>query len=541
MSFLSLTFALFLTIVCIIYYLFPKRYRWTVLLVASYYFYFQYDWRLSIFLIITTITVYLSACSFDYINQNQKDIFLEKSEEWLNENKKKYQQKFKIQKRWLLTLCLIFNFGILVFFKYYMLLSFIIDPFLSGIGLLGLKLLIPLGISYYTFQVSGYLIDCFYGKVQAEKNIFKLALFTSFFPQLIQGPISRFEQLQPQLIQGNKLKYSHIRDGVILMIWGAFKMICISVPCMVVFNSLTGQGMLGGIDIIIAMIAFSLYVYTSFSGGIDITRGAAQLFGIDMTENFRRPFFATGVGDFWRRWHITLGAWMRDYVFYPISLSKRFNKINKTFRKRWNNNFGKIMPTCFVMFFVFFLVGMWHGIELKYVFYGLYMGIFVSAGIFMQDPLRKSGKKHPNLTKKNKFIYVLAVLATFVIILFGRFIIAAPNISVSFQWFIKLFDVSGGKDFIRACIQILWVNNKWTSTWFLRAGITLFQARTLIISCACLFIVSLMQERGIKIREYITKKSALLRLGIYIFVLFMIVLCVEWEGGKEIVFFYEQY
>jgi D-alanyl-lipoteichoic acid acyltransferase DltB (MBOAT superfamily) len=376
------------------------------------------------------------------------------------------------------------NFGILFLFKYLGWLTGLINPVLGlfnhGWVSVNWAILMPLGISFYTFQSIGYLIDVYNARVQAETNLFKFALFTSFFPQLIQGPISRFDQLHPQLISGHSPNAKNIGGGLLLISWGVFKVLCISIPAAIIYAGLIGGS---GLDIFVAVVAWGLNLYTAFSGGIDIARGCSLVLGINMAENFRRPYFATGVGDFWRRWHITLGSWFKDYVFYPISLSKPYGRVTKAFRRKFPNNFGKIMPTCLVMFFVFVLIGIWHGAEAKFVVYGLYMGLFVALGVFTQEPLKKWGRAHPHLTKRNIVLRALAIIGTFVIITFGRYIISAPNLGSAFTRFINTFKFGE------------------TKLAFDQTGLTAFNYEALGGWLLILFLVSLIGECGLSVRE----------------------------------------
>lgn len=203
----------------------------------------------------------------------------------------------------------------------------------------------PLGLSYFIFQSVGYVIDVYRGKLSAQKNPLKYGLFVSFFPQMVQGPISRYDQLAPQLLSQRSLDWRDLKLGIQLCLWGYFKKLVIADRAAVLVNAvITENCPYGGAIIASGILFYCIQLYCDFSGGIDITRGVARMFGIDMAENFRRPIFAMSLTEYWRRWHITLGAWMRDYVFYPLSLSKTFGKLSRWARTHIKGTGGKILP-----------------------------------------------------------------------------------------------------------------------------------------------------------------------------------------------------
>ena len=301
MSFVSLQFLLFLAIVIVFYFVLPKKYRWIILLVASYIFYLLNDLRSVIFLVITTLSVYLATNAMKSINEKQNAFLASQTPEWLTENKKAYQKKNARKKKALLIFTLVLNFGILFILKYF---SYLADSFANLIHVkpLNLKILLPLGISFYMFQTLGYLIDVYFGKVDAEKNVFKMALFTSFFPQVIQGPISRYDQLAPQLLDGNDFNWTKMKSGMLLMLWGYFKKLVIADRANILYQAIMDNFTnFQGLEIFVGMICYFIQLYCDFSGGIDIAMGAAECLGINLTPNFERPFFSLSVTEYWRR------------------------------------------------------------------------------------------------------------------------------------------------------------------------------------------------------------------------------------------------
>ena len=322
MSIVSLEFIAFVLISLFFYYILPSKIRWLALLIMSYTFYFIGGGGTIVYLIFTTITTYLAARGIDFLNY--------KNHEAKKKQQEKLLKKIKLQKRLMVAFAAISNFSLLFFFKYWNYTVTTINGLLDAERLPVFELILPLGISFYIFQSIGYVIDVYRNKYKAEKNIFKFALFVSFFPQIVQGPISRFEQLGNQLFNSKPFSYDNLREGIQLAMWGYLKKLVIADRAAIVvnqvFNHYTDYD--GGI-ILLGVIFYCIQLYCDFSGGIDISRAVAKMFGIDLVENFKRPIFAKSLADFWRRWHISLGSWMKDYLFYPLSLSKPFIKLRK--------------------------------------------------------------------------------------------------------------------------------------------------------------------------------------------------------------------
>lgn len=518
MSFISLYFLLFLFCVIFIYFITPKKYRWIVLLIASYIFYLLNDLRAVIFLITTTVSVYLAAYGMKKLTDKQKIFFEQQDEEWLEQNKKIYQKKLARKKKLILVFTLLFNFGILFVLKYF---SYLADSFCNLIHVepLNMKILLPLGISFYMFQTIGYLIDVYFGKVEAEKNIFKIALFTSFFPQMIQGPISRYNNLAPQLYEGNDFDKEKLKSGVLLMLWGYFKKLVIADRANILYSAIMqNYTNFQGAEIFVGMLCFVIKLYCDFSGGIDIAMGAAECVGIDLTPNFKRPFFALSVTEYWRRWHITLGAWMKDYVLYPLTLSKGYNKFIRFCRKKSKGVAGKVIPAGVAMFVVFLLVGIWHGPNLTYLLFGVYNGIIILIETIINET-RKIKKIQPKERSKHakRWIFTLKLVLTFMLVYFGKYLSAAPDAATAGNWFLATFRY---KSFFTL------FNNFLDRTNFDIANLV-----TLIISVGFLLFIEIRQEKGVKIRETILSKNTFIQWTIFYLSIVAIVLLTVYSGN----------
>ena len=297
--------------------------------------------------------------------------------------------------RWLLALCVTLNLLILGYFKYYNFLAEVLNPLLRGfdIALPAIQVTLPIGISFYTFQSVGYILDVYWKRYEPEKNIFKFALFVSFFPQILQGPIGRYSNLAHQFYEEHSFDFMRIERGVQRVLWGFFKKMVIADTAAVFVDAIFDQYQTYNGLAILGVLAYSAQLYGDFSGGMDVVIGIASMFGIEMDENFKRPYFSISITDFWHRWHITLGTWMKDYLFYPLSLSKGMGKFGKFAKKTFGKTYGRALPICVANIVVFLVVGIWHGAAWKFIVYGLYNGIIIGFSGLMAKNYRDWKKK----------------------------------------------------------------------------------------------------------------------------------------------------
>ena len=359
MSLFSLQFVVLLGITLLVYYIAPKKYQWIALLAASMIFYVFSGVVNLLFIGITSLSTWIAGRMMFRFTLEFKEA--KKKEGISKEQKKELKAVLTRKKKRTLLLVLLINFGILAYLKYWQVLYDGIWQMLHpDRGAVSLGLLLPLGLSFYTFQSMGYLIDQYRDSGEGEKNFFKFLLFVSFFPQLIQGPINRFGQMKPQSFCWEKAKHA-----LFLMLFGLLKKYAIAdllSGTVAAILDAPGSDMPGSV-IVAGILMYSAQQYADFSGGIDLVLGIAELFGIEMMPNFRQPYFAVSLADFWRRWHISLGAWMRDYVFYPFALTKAMQRLGKWGIRNLGKHVGRVLPACIGNVLVFFIVGIWHGAE----------------------------------------------------------------------------------------------------------------------------------------------------------------------------------
>ena len=343
MLFNSIAFLLFFPIVCVVYFLIPVfqlRLRNLFLLVASYYFYMNWEPAYALLLLTSTLATYLAAIGIAYFNEQNK-------------------------KKLCLISSLVLNLAILFLFKYYNFLAGNIEVALqeSGLGMSVPKfgLLLPVGISFYTFQALGYSIDVYCGTTKVERDFPTYALFVSFFPQLVAGPIERSNNLLPQFREEHHFDYDRVMAGVRLMLWGYFLKLALADRCGLyvdaIFNNVDKHN--GG-SFLLASLMFPFQIYGDFAGYSLIAIGVARVLGFRLMENFRRPYFASSVGEFWHRWHISLSTWFKDYVYIPLG----------------GNRVGK-WRTYFNLFVTFVVSGIWHGANWTFLCWGSLHGLLL--------------------------------------------------------------------------------------------------------------------------------------------------------------------
>ncbi len=374
MLFTSAKFIAFLIALVFLYYLVPKKAQWPLLLIGSYAFYYFADTSgmYLIFIITTTISAYFAGIMMNKVN-DKSSAYLKANKETLSkEDKKAYKAKMKSKKWAILLVCLIFNIGILSVTKYTNFVINNINTFLSDASKLQpIAMIVPMGISFYTFQTCGYIIDVYRGKHDAQHNPFKLALFVSFFPQLVQGPISRYSDMEASLYKEHKLNESDISEGLTRILWGYFKKLVVADRIITAVTTLISDTAYSGTFVFVAMLFYAFELYCDFTGGIDITIGIARILGITLKENFNLPYFSKNIKEYWNRWHITMGTWFTDYIFYPISVSGPMLKLSKWSREHLGQNIGKRVSVYLSSLIVWFTTGLWHGAAWNFIVWGL--------------------------------------------------------------------------------------------------------------------------------------------------------------------------
>lgn len=509
MSINSAAFLLFLLVSVSVYYLVPKRARYLVLLAASGFFYLAYSLRAACCLLFTTLLTYGGARALSALHRRERsELDIERSD------RASVKKRGKHRRRLVLAAVLTVNFATLALFKY---LNSWLGTAGALAGLLGietdfrpLNLLLPLGISFYVFQTSGYLIDVYRGRTAAEKNPLKYALFVSWFPQMVQGPINRYDKLQPQLLAGNDFNADSVKYGIQLMLWGMLKKVFLADPLAGAVGEVYGNyTQYPGAVLFLGAALYCLQLYCDFSGGTDLVRGASQLFGVEMAENFRRPYFARSLDEFWRRWHISLGEWMKDYLFYPLALSGPINRLGKRLKKSVSPQLGKLAGPCLSTLVVFLAVGLWQGPGLSNIAYGLWNGGLMSLAMLCA-PLFARANERLGLSGEKGWFRGLQMLRTLLLVVIGRYFSRA--------------------DSLRQALGMLWRTLRHFGpvepgllTCF---GLTGWDWLRLGIAGAVLLAVSVLQERGTPIRKTLERQRVWVQFGVLFAAVLLLAACV---------------
>ncbi len=540
MSYASLSFLVFVGVTMLVYFAMPvKKYQWVVLLAASWAFYLYAGSKYVFFLIFTILSTYLTALFVDKVGKHGKQTLKEHKTEWDKDTKKKFKNSLKRKKKYIMLLGVLSNLGILAFLKYYNFFSDSFNHLLQAgnapFAMPALKLFLPLGISFYTFQSVGYVMDVYREKISAEKNVLKLSLFLSFFPQIIQGPISMYDQLAQQLYQPHSFDFTRFKYASELILWGFFKKMVIGDRAFAAISAVTDDYMAAdGKTLLFVILLYALQLYADFSGGIDISRGVAQIFGVDMIENFKRPYFSTSINDYWRRWHISLGGWMKEYVFYPLALSNCFTGASKKMRSTGfgKTTFGahvaKVLPTAFASLIVFLLVGIWHGANWKYVAFGIWNGGIIMLSTLL-TPLFTKTIRTLRINTSSFLFRVFQILRTFLIVLVGYVFDVAPTFSASMMTFKRILENRNFR------IDFAWLAN---------LGLEKLDVITLIVCVIVLFVVSYIQEKhpDKPVRVMLDEKPFIVRYSVLLVGLAAVLILGVYGPGHEVAqFVYMQF
>jgi D-alanyl-lipoteichoic acid acyltransferase DltB (MBOAT superfamily) len=482
-----------------------------LLLIASYVFYSFAGIKYLIYILITTVSTYLVSRKLNHIQELHTEYLKVKREELSREERKTYKAFIKARQRKWLVLCMVLNFGILAVLKYADFtitnLNGVLNVFHTVKQLPLIGFLLPLGISFYTFQTMGYLIDIYREKYPCEKNIFKLALFISFFPQLIQGPISRFDDLKETLFSQHSLQVKNISFGLQRILWGFFKKLVIADRLLVAVNTIVrNPDQYQGSYVLAGMFFYAITLYADFTGGIDITIGIAEVLGIRVRENFERPYFSKSIAEYWRRWHISLSTWFREYMFYPISVSKTMLNLTRFCKTRFGDWVGKRISIYIASIVVWFTTGIWHGAAWNFVVWGLLNCLVI---LVSQECMPLYAKFHDRFHVQHTFWYRLfQVGRTFWLMSFLRTFDCYRDVSTTFKMYGTIITKWNIVEFFRGGLMQL--------------GLTMTDYLVLIFSVTLLLIVSLIGRSG-SVRQKLSSKPMFLRYATY-FALFLAIL-----------------
>lgn len=456
MGFTSLKFIAFLAIVVALYYICPTKYQEYLLLAVSLCFYYTFGHKAFVLILLSTLIAFFGARVIESINVNR-------------------------YRKITLILFVALEIGILVSLKY---LGFIRDR---------LSLVVPVGISFYTLSIVGYLIDIYRRKYAAEKNIIHYMLYVMYFPHILQGPIARYDNLSKRFKAGIKPRYKTTTFGMQLMLWGYIKKLIIADRIGIFVDAAySNVYMQEGTILFMASIMYTIQIYMDFSGCVDIARGISEIFGIHLTQNFKQPYLSASINDFWKKWHISLSTWFRDYIYIPLGGNRKGRA------RRWIN-----------LLVVFIISGLWHGVGVNFAIWGLIHGLYQMIGTAL-IPIRERVYNIFGFHKERRAFHYMQIGVTFFL--------------VNEAWiFFRIAD-------FRQALYVIWESLFRITPWnildgsLLQFGISVHQWHIVLAFIVVAMVVDVLHEKKIYIREAISAQHIIVRWGIYLAALFSIML-----------------
>lgn len=497
----SIYLFLFLPAVLLAYQLTPKKVRWVTLVLSGYIFFWSISGKLVLYLIGTTLVTHYIGVWISSVKLECKIAGAEASGEERNQIKKQYKKREKM----ILAGGIILLLSALLYLKYYNFFAQNVNRVLETAGsefaLQAKVLILPIGISFYTLQAIGYMVDVYWGKINGlEQPPGKIALFLGFFPQIMEGPISMYSQTADRLWEGDSLKGENLSKGSVRILWGLFKKMIIAdrlfILVQAVFEHYENYH---GVMIAVAAVAYTVQLYMEFSGCMDIIIGSGRMFGVVLPENFCQPFASRNAAEFWRRWHITLGVWFKTYIFYPVSVSvlvKKWNKFGKAYLGKYITKLG---VSAFCLFPVWLCNGLWHGAKWSYIFYGMYYFTILLAGIAL-EPVRMKTVKALHLKEQAFYYRAMQMMKTWIIIFTGELFFRANGLRAGVRMFRSMF-------------QNFEVQRLWDGT-LLNLGLDKADYMAILIGCIVVAVVGIIKEKNL-LEEGMGKLHLSVRWAIY--------------------------
>ena len=489
MLFNSIDFLFFFPIVVLIYFVMPKKIKHLWLLAASYFFYMCWNAKYALLILSSTVITYVSGLLIEKV----KDSSYEATRQ-------------TVLKKWIAAGSFVINLGILFYFKYINFAFTTLTKVFAKIHILlnipVFDIILPVGISFYTFQALSYTMDVYRGEIHAEKNFFSYALFVSFFPQLVAGPIERSKNLLKQLASPKKFDFEKARDGLLLIIWGYFLKLVVADRIAIFVNTIYDNfTAYNGWFIVVATMLFAIQVYCDFSGYSTIAKGAAEILGIHLIENFDAPYLSTSVAEFWRRWHISLTSWLKDYLYIPLGGSRK----------------GIILK--FINKMIVFLVsGLWHGASFSFVAWGGLNGLYQVIGEILH-PIRDKLISVLHLDRESLGHKLIHIGGTFVL--------------VDFSWI--FFRANSFQESINIIKAMISYKNPWIlmDGSLYTCGLDSKNFWLMIISILILLFADVMKKKKIKIRTIIAAQDYWCRYLVMIFAICFILVFGIWGSGYD--------
>ncbi|MDO4734909.1 MAG: MBOAT family O-acyltransferase [Lachnospiraceae bacterium] len=507
MSLVSLYFLLFLAVVTLVYYLLPGKVQWVWLLLAGLAFYALCSYGLLIVPVLDAVIVYF------------------------------FGKYFETKKQKLLMLLeLILLFGILILLKYAGRIGAGWSGFLKDFGFGQIAVYaVPIGLSYFTIMAVAYSVDVFRGTIQAEKNFAKLLLFLTFFPVMTQGPILRYDEVSRQLVTPHRFSYQNLTFGVQRILWGLFKKLVISERFAVVSMTITegwGSSAYSGIWVIASFFAFSFRLYMDFSGCIDIVIGTAEILGIRLPENFNHSYLSRTIPEFWRRWHITLGTWLKDYVMYSITMSRPAKQFAKKAGKKIGRKTAATIVTCIGILFVWLVYALWHDISAVFLVSGAFYAVIIILGTVFDPLIKKFRKRFASLVESVPYKIFMTV-RTLILSTIGAFFVFMPTVRDGAAYLASIFKTPTG-----AVMQMAKGSSSLLEATFL--GLDLPDLIILVLAFVFWIVVSRMDAKKDP-RVWLSERNIAVRWIILLLLIVVVVLFGKYGGFDTGSFVYQAF
>lgn len=513
-SYFSLAFLVgFLPISIVTYFFVPQKAKKYVLLVFSMAFFWLISGKLIAYLLLTVISVHWFGLWLERL-KNESSAAAKTIPKEEKEERKKIKSKYRTKMRAVLCFAVLLHIGALVMLKYSpffvtninSLLSLVHIPLTLDIP----KYMIPVGLSFFSLQALSYIIDVYRGTVKADGNIFRLALFISFFPQIVEGPICRYSQTADALWNVKQIKYDDLAIGLQRFLYGFMKKLVIAdrlnAAVKEIFDNY--ESFDGGI-IFLGAVFYTVQLYADFSGSMDAVVGIGRIFGVKMPENFRQPFFSRTISEFWQRWHITLGTWFKDYIFYPVTMSKPMKKLTTTARKKLGNHFGPLLAGAAALFCVWLANGLWHGAAWSYIFFGMYHFALILGGSIISPAIKFiNGKLH--ISPENPVYKAMQIIRSCLLVVIGEMFFRANGLKAGLAMFTRLITHAGFTPLTKDVLTALHID-----------------MRDIIIVCvaaAIILAVGIFREKGIDVGEKLYSKNIVVRRAVlYSLIMFIVI------------------
>lgn len=509
-TYFSSAYIAMLLMAVLFYNITPLRARRWVLLIFSYLVFYAISGKLLYYLVFSTLSVHHIGLWLDIVQQEYSRSIAEAAKE----DKKALKMKLQKKKQLIMTFALLLHVGILAVLKY--------SPFFFNnvnwiSSLLGTSFqvtvpsyLVPVGISFYTLQAIAYLFDIYRSKIKPDRNLLRLALFMGFFPQFMEGPICRYTDTAASLWEAKRIKYDNFILGIQRILIGFIKKLVVADRLnLLIKNVFLEYDKYDGFVIALSAVLYTLQLYMDFSGAMDLAIGSGEIFGVRLPENFKRPFFSVTISEFWQRWHITLGTWFKDYIFFPLSMSRSLKKLTTKARKKLGNHYGPLISGSIALFAVWLCNGIWHGAGWHYIFFGMYHFVLILCGNMMQPAVLKV-TRCLHIDRKCLIYRLMQMIRTGILVCIGELFFRAHGLYAGLQMFKKIFT-----DFTLTTI---------TDGTLFTYGMDIYDFYLVAVFVIFLLIIGVLQEKGIELRQSINRKPIVVRFAVYYALILFVVI-----------------